>query len=242
MPADRPIMQAENPCGHTASINSYFSVKITSLFVNRRATIAVYTDSWSNMASMESTDKSLIEAHCKGDPKAFGELVRRYGDGLLGYLTRMSRNRHEAEDLFQETFKRVHEKAHTFRGSQFKSWLFTIATHVAIDGMRRRKRMRMVSLNQKLDCTDQDSEELSAVALADDSQEPSQEAAKAEQIQQVRNAVMSLPSRQRATLVLAYYQQLSYPEVAKVLGCSLGTVKTQMFRALKTLGQKLPDV
>ncbi len=191
---------------------------------------------------MESTDKSLVEAHCKGDPKAFGELVRRYGDGLLGYLTRMSRNRHEAEDLFQETFKRVHEKAHTFRGSQFKSWLFRIATNAAIDGMRRGKGKRMVSLNQKLDCSDGDSEELSAVALADDSQEPSQEAAKAEQVQQVREAVMSLPSRQRATLVLAYYQQLSYPEVAKVLGCSLGTVKTQMFRALKTLGQKLPDV
>jgi RNA polymerase sigma-70 factor (ECF subfamily) len=194
------------------------------------------------MASMESTDKSLIEAHIKGDPKAFGELVRRYGDGLLGYLTRMSRNRHEAEDLFQETFKRVHEKAHTFRGSQFKSWLFRIATNAAIDGMRRGKGKRMVSLNQKLDCTDGDGEELSAVALADDSQEPSREAAKAEQVQQVREAVMSLPSRQRATLVLAYYQQLSYPEVAKVLGCSLGTVKTQMFRALKTLGQKLPDV
>jgi RNA polymerase sigma-70 factor (ECF subfamily) len=194
------------------------------------------------MASMESTDKSLIEAHCKGDPKAFGELVRRYGDGLLGYLTRMSRNRHEAEDLFQETFKRVHEKAHTFRGSKFKSWLFTIATHLAIDGMRRRKGVRMVSLNQKLDCTDGDGEELSAVALADNSQEPSQEAVKSEQVRQVREAVMSLPSRQRATLVLAYYQQLSYPEVAKVLGCSVGTVKTQMFRALKTLGQKLPDI
>ncbi len=194
------------------------------------------------MASMESTDKSLMKAHIKGDPKAFGELVRRYGDGLLGYLTRMSRNRHEAEDLFQETFKRVHEKAHTFRGGQFKSWLFRIATNAAIDGMRRGKGKRMVSLNQKLDSNDGDGEELSAVALADDSQEPSQEAAKAEQVRQVREAVMSLPSRQRATLVLAYYQQLSYSEVAKVLGCSLGTVKTQMFRALKTLGQKLPDV
>ena len=191
---------------------------------------------------MDNTDKSLIKAHIKGDPKAFDELVRRYGDGMLGYLTRMSRNRHEAEDLFQETFKRVHEKAHTFRGSHFKSWLFTIATHVAIDGMRRRKNMRVVSLNQKLDCSDQESEELSAVALVDESNEPSQEAVKAEQIQQVRDTVMALPSRQRATLVLAYYQQLSYPEVAKILGCSLGTVKTQMFRALKTLGQKLPDV
>jgi RNA polymerase sigma-70 factor (ECF subfamily) len=194
------------------------------------------------MASMDNTDKSLIKAHIKGDPKAFDELVRRYGDGMLGYLTKMSRNRHEAEDLFQETFKRVHEKAHTFRGSHFKSWLYTIATNLAIDGMRRGKRIQMVSLNQKIDCSDCDSEELSSVVVADDSQEPSQEAVKAEQVQQVRDAVMSLPSRQRATLVLAYYQQLSYPEVAKVLGCSLGTVKTQMFRALKTLGKTLPDV
>ncbi len=191
---------------------------------------------------MENTDKSLIEAHCRGDKTAFGELVRRYGDSILGYLTRMSRNREEAEDLFQETFKRVHEKAHTFRGSQFKSWLFTIATNVAIDGLRRHRRMRVVSLNQKLDCTDRNGEELSAVALADDSYEPSQEAAKAEQAQQVRGAIESLPARQRATLVLAYYQQLSYPEVAKVLGCSLGTVKTQMSRALRTLMQRLPDI
>jgi len=191
---------------------------------------------------MENTDKSLIEAHCRDDKTAFGELVRRYGDSILGYLMRMSRNRDEAEDLFQETFKRVHEKAHTFRGSQFKSWLFTIATNVTIDGFRRRRRMRVVSLNQRLDCTDRNSEELSAVALADDSCEPSQEAAKAEQVEKVRAAIESLPARQRATLVLAYYQQLSYPEVAKVLGCSLGTVKTQMYRALRTLGQKLPDV
>lgn len=191
---------------------------------------------------MENTDKSLLEAHCRGDSTAFSELVRRYGDSILGYLRRMSGNHHQAEDLFQETFKRVHEKAHTFRGSQFKSWLFTIATNVAIDGLRRHRRMRIVSLNQRLDCTDQDSEEMGAVALADDSCEPSQEAARAEQTELVRNAIDSLPARQRATLVLAYYQQLSYPEVAKVMGCSLGTVKTQMYRALRTLAQKLPDV
>ena len=191
---------------------------------------------------MENTDKSLIDAHCKGDTAAFGELVRRYGNGLLGYLIRMSRNRHDAEDLFQETFKRVHEKAHTFRGSSFKSWLFTIATRVAVDGMRRRKRMRIVSLNQRLDCTNPDSEGLDAVAVADDSYEPSQEAAKTEQTEQVRQAVQLLPERQRATLVLAYYQQLSYPEVARILGCSVGTVKTQMFRALRTLAQKLPNI
>jgi RNA polymerase sigma-70 factor (ECF subfamily) len=192
---------------------------------------------------MEKTDNSLIEAHRRGDREAFGELVRRYGDGVLGYLIKMSRNREQAEDLFQETFKRVHEKAHTFRGSHFKSWLFKIATHVAIDGLRKRKRLRVVSLNQPLDCTSGDNcESLEAVAAADDSCDPSEEAQRAEQVEKVREAVASLPDRQRATLVLAYYQQLSYREVAATLGCSTGTVKTQMYRALRTLAERLPDV
>lgn len=194
------------------------------------------------IASMENTDKSLIDAHRQGDPAAFGELVRRYGDNLLGYLTRMSGNREQAEDLFQETFKRVHEKAHTFRGPQFKGWLFKIATRVALDGMRRGKHIKAVSLNQHFDCDNPNSEQLCTVALADNSCNPSEQALKAEQAEQVRQAIGSLPARQRATLVLAYYQQLSYPDVAEVLGCSVGTVKTQMFRALRTLAHKLPEI
>lgn len=194
------------------------------------------------IASMENTDKSLIDAHRQGDPAAFGELVSRYGNSILGYLIRMSGNREQAEDLFQETFKRVHEKAHTFRGPQFKGWLFKIATHVALDGMRRGKRIKAVSLNQQFDCDNPNSEQLGAVALADNSSNPSEQALKAEQTEQVRQAIGALPSKQRATLVMAYYQQLSYPEVAEVLGCSVGTVKTQMFRALRTLAHKLPDI
>jgi RNA polymerase sigma-70 factor (ECF subfamily) len=148
----------------------------------------------------------------------------------------------QAEDLFQETFKRVHEKADTFRGSRIKSWLFAIATNVAIDGMRKSRRLQVVSLNQKIDCDGENCQELSAVAVADNSYEPSQKAIMDEQKEQVRQALELLPARQRATLVLAYYQQLSYPEVAQVLGCSVGTVKTQMYRALKTLSKRLPDI
>ena len=191
---------------------------------------------------MVKKDKSLIEAHIKGDTTAFGEIVRRYGDSLLGYLTRMTGNREQAEDLFQETFRRVHEKADTFRGSRIKSWLFAIATNMAIDGMRKNKRLNVVSLNQKVDCNDEESQEFSTVAVADNSYEPSQKAIVAEQKEQVRQAIEMLPARQRATLVLAYYQQLSYPEVAQVLGCSVGTVKTQMYRALKSLANRLPDI
>jgi len=191
---------------------------------------------------MENTDKSLIDAHLRGDSTASGELVRRYGDSLLGYLTRICGNREQAEDLFQETFRRVHEKACTFRGPQFKSWLYTIATRVAMDGFRRAKRVRVISLNQKLDCDGENCQELGAVAVADSCHDPSDEVIKAEQKEQLRQALESLPAKQRLTLVLAYYQGLSYREVAEVLGCSIGTVKTQMYRALRTLAQRLPDI
>jgi RNA polymerase sigma-70 factor (ECF subfamily) len=191
---------------------------------------------------MEITDKSLIDAHLQGDREAFGELVRRYGDSLLGYLTKICRNREQAKDLFQETFRKVHEKAHTLKTSHFKSWLYTIATRVAMDSLRRSKRVRMVSLNQPAGCDGDNCPELGAVALADETQDPSAEAVKSEQKQQVRRAVESLPDRQRVTLVLSYYQGLTYREVATALDCSIGTVKTQMFRALRTLAQRLPDV
>ena len=191
---------------------------------------------------MEMSDEKLIKAHCRGDTAAFGEIVRRYGGSLLGYLTKMCGGGAEAEDYFQETFKRVHEKGHTFRGGSFKSWLFTIATRVAINGLRKRRRLEVVSLNQKIGCKDGNCGELEAAAAVDESHNPVDEAVRAEQKQQVQDAVESLPAKQRATLVLAYYQQLSYRQVAEVMGCSVGTVKTQMYRALKVLARRLPEV
>ena len=177
-----------------------------------------------------------------GDKTAFGDLVRRYGDNVLGYLTSLCGDREQAEDLFQETFARVHKKAHTIRGSKFRSWLYTIATRLAIDGFRRRTRLSAVSLNQKPDCCGENCEESGAVAVAENPHDPSEEVIRTEQKEQVRQALESLPTMQRATLVLAYYQGFTYREVAGVLGCSLGAVKTHMYRALATLAQRLPDV
>jgi RNA polymerase sigma-70 factor (ECF subfamily) len=188
---------------------------------------------------MEGLDESLVAAHLRGDPAAFCELVRRYGDGVLGYLFRMTGSRDQAEDLFQETFRRVHEKARTYRGGSFKSWLFTIATRVTIDMVRRRKRLTVLSHNRDTDCED-DPSSLEMI-VAQDAPDPADEAVKEEQKEQVRRAIESLPIGQRAALVLAYYQQLSYQEVAETLGCSVGSVKTQMSRALAKLAQRLPD-
>lgn len=187
------------------------------------------------------SDESLLEAHRQGDLTAFEELVRRHGDRLLGYLRRMSRNHQQAEDYFQETFRRVHEKADTFQGrSSFKCWLFKIAGNVAFDGMRKDKREPQMSLITA-DGGDSDCLEARAAVMTSQPGDPYQAAVRAEQAARVRQAIENLPERQRATLVLAYYQGLSYREVAQVLGCSLGTVKTQMYRALRTLADILPD-
>ncbi len=188
---------------------------------------------------MNLTDESLLNAHLEGDRSAFRELVQRHGDSLLGYLFHMTGNRDQAEDLFQETFKRVHEKAGTFRGPRFKGWLFAIATRTAIDCLRRRKHLKVVSLDPGDDCDGGDCP--GVVTTADKTSDPAIETVEREQKQQVRRAIDALPDKQRATLILAYFQQLSYPEVAQVMGCSVGTVKTQMSRALAALARRLPD-
>ena len=194
------------------------------------------------MALKEMTDKILIHAHCKGEKAAFEEIIRRYGDGVLGYLTKMSGNRSHADDLFQETFVRVHTKAHTFRGENLKPWIYTIATNTAINGFRKQSRQQALSLNRPIDCPDGEGCESAVAIEADESSEPSHQASIEERKGRVRHAIRQLPPRQRAAVILAYYQRLTYRQVAEVLGCSLGSVKTHMFRALKTLAKTLPDV
>ncbi len=190
---------------------------------------------------MAQTDEALMEACVHGDETAFDELVRRYADTLFGYLMRMTCNREDAEDLFQETFLKVHAKARTFRrAARFKPWLFAIATNAARDVFRRRKRRREIQTVSLDDCCG---------SLADDcartdpcsAGDPVSSAERVELKEQVREAIDQLAPRQRTALLLAYYEDLSYREVANVMRCSVGTVKTHMSRALRKLALLLPE-
>lgn len=91
-------------------------------------------------------------------------------------------------------------------------------------------------------CSDAEDVGVAGDRVADPSPGPTEVACRQEQIEAVRRAVASLPDGQRAALVLAYYEQMSYSQVAEVLGCSTGTVKTHMSRALATLAKTLPDL
>ena len=179
---------------------------------------------------MNRTDEVLVLAHRQGDKAAFDELVDRHAGSLFGYLVRMTGRRDQAEDLFQETFLRVHSRADTFReGAAFKPWLFTIATRVAID--HRRGALRRLPTR---------SAETAPPAVSE-APGPPADAARSELKAQVRRAVDALPDRQRAALVLSRFEGLSYPEVARIMDCSVGTVKTHVSRALQALARRLPD-
>ena len=189
---------------------------------------------------MEVDEKELLQCFVRGGPPKAGieQIIRLYGDGLFGYLMKMSGKRETAEDYFQETFSRVCEKAGTFRGGNLRAWIFRIATNIVMDGFRKRKRQPMLRLSQIQDC---DGESQIAVAQAKVIHSPSEDAQRQEEKEMVRRIIEELPAGQRTILVLSFYQQLSYAEVAEVLNCSVGTVKTQMYRALKKLADKLPD-
>lgn len=195
---------------------------------------------------MDRSDEALIVAHGHGDPEAFAELLRRHGPSLFSYLLRMNRTREQAEDLFQDTFQRVHQQASTFRArGSFRSWLFAIASNLSVDAFRKQRREPpSVHLDTGGDCpwTDARGPQSTISPAAPRASQPVAEAIIAERRARVRRALDQLPPRQRATVVLVYYQQLSHREAARALGCSLGTVKRQMFRALRTLAALLPDI
>ena len=186
------------------------------------------------------SDRNLIEAHISGDTEAFAVLLGRYGPIVLGYLTKMTRNTDHAEDLFQETFRKVHQNARQFRGEDIKPWLFKIATHAAINRYRKEKNTPTVSLNQPL-CADGVHCATLESTLAADTIEPPRQVELDEQCRRVRNSLMQLPEKQRAALVLSYYHKLTHSQIAEAMDCSVGTVKTHLFRALKRLRTLLPE-
>ena len=186
----------------------------------------------------EKTDRNLMDAWLAGETNAYEALVRRHGGPVLGFLTKMTHNQDHAEDLFQETFQKVHQHAGSFKGDDLRPWIFKIATNAAIGQWRKEKKHAAISLNA---CPDGHNCPTLEQTLAADTPQPIEQLKKDEQCQQVRVALDQLPAQQRAALVLSYYHKLTYQQIAESLDCSIGTVKTHIFRALKRMAALLPN-
>jgi len=183
------------------------------------------------------TDEELMWLVQKGNMNAFSELAKRYEKKLLNFLNRFVGSTAQAEDLFQATLLRVYRARARFRGSgRFSTWLYTIAANLARDYLRKTRKYRFVSLEAPVG---QSSNVIDFCEAEGES--ASESAQKKEVATMVRMAVDTLPLQQKLAVILSHYQGMSYEEIAKVLRCSKGTVKSRIFRAKTKLKEFLSD-
>ena len=187
----------------------------------------------------EMTDHRLLEATRTGDEVAFAELVRRYRNQITNYVYRMTNDYDLAVDLAQETFMRVYAAAERYQTSYaFSTYIYRIATNLAISELRRRKRRRMVSLTSYFHERESPSD---SCELEMPDAGPPQDATFVEDERRaaVARAIATLPEKYRAPLVLRDVEERSYEEIASILRMNEGTVKSRINRARSFLRDKL---
>jgi RNA polymerase sigma-70 factor (ECF subfamily) len=188
--------------------------------------------------SEQSDEQLLLRYRSQGDRQAFSELVHRYERELYSYLRRYLGDGTLAEDAFQATFLQVHLKCEQFEeGRKFRPWLYTIATHQAIDAQRRTKRHRMVSLDRRNAEENQDDLGTLMELLVSKETGPVSQFEADERRDWIRHAVSQLPETLHSAVSLIYYQGLKYREAADVLGVPVGTVKSRLHSAILKLNE-----
>jgi RNA polymerase sigma-70 factor (ECF subfamily) len=189
-------------------------------------------------AAQPVTDHALLEGTLAGNEDAFAELVGRYRNQITSYIYRMINDYDGAVDLAQETFVRVYRAAGRYESTYaFSTYIYRIATNLAISELRKRKRHRLVSLTGLL--TSPDGEELMDFNPPDLNPLQDVVMVDAERRAVVKRAISTLPERYRAPLVLRDVEGKSYDEIAAILSTSEGTVKSRINRARNFLRDKM---
>jgi RNA polymerase sigma-70 factor, ECF subfamily len=182
------------------------------------------------------TDEELLSGYRDtSGTELFDELVRRYAGDLRAYLSRYLANPTLADDVLQDTFLQVHRKCGLYGdGRPARSWLFAIATHRAVDSLRRWRCRAALSLDRPSGFTG-DASRTPCELLTDDDRGPLARLQDAEQRQWLWNSVARLSRPLRETVWLAYFQGLKGPAIAEFLQLPLGTVKSRLHAAIVQL-------
>ena len=189
---------------------------------------------------MTRTDVQLMLDVKAGDEQSFALLLHRYRSPLVNFLYRMVRNREQAEDLAQEVFLRVYRaRADYVPSAKFTTWLFRIATNLALNSVRDNRYQRMeISLDAPVTADAEDGDE-KTMDVAEKQPNIEQHLVEDVQRKMIRRAIEKLPEKQRAAVLLHKYQELDYGEISKILECSESALKSLLFRAYETLRVEL---
>lgn len=192
----------------------------------------------------EPSDQDLLSRAAQGDSDAFDMLYLRYKPRLRKFIERFIEDDAAADDLLQETFLRVYSNADRCQpGSSFKAWIYKIATNLCLNELRRRRTHPLVSLNRQVHVSfsESESETVELHELIPDSSfiGPSEAVESAEVLEQILSAIGSLSKAHQDVLTLRLWDDLNYEQIAQLLKCSVGTVKSRAFYGLRALRDKL---
>ena len=187
---------------------------------------------WDNQTPSEE----LVARVAEGDEYAFQILVNRHQTSVLNLIYRFMGDRLKSEDLAQETFLQVWRSAKTYqRKSKFTTWLYRICANLCLNEIKSARRKKWLQFFKNTP----DSKQPENEDLLDESPNPEDLLLARERNQQITNALQSLPENQRIALILKRYDDLSYKEISRVLGCSIPAVESLLVRAKRTLQKKL---
>jgi len=168
-------------------------------------------------------DRHLIQRFLEGEASAFTALVNKYRKPVYQIAYRLTRNHQEADDLTQDTFVKAFQGLSKFRGeSSFKTWLYRIATNLSINVKKSGR------VSKDIGEAPDDSSQVAEHHFVDDMMAQ-------ERKKMLYKAIKTLPPRQRQALVLKSLQDMTCQEVADIMRCSIGTVKANVFNAIKKL-------
>ena len=187
----------------------------------------------------QASDVELMLRLKSGDREALDVLVQRHRKPLINFIYRYTSNAAESEDLAHEAFIKVFQSASKYEPrAAFSTWLYRIATNVALNYIRDRK----PHLTQSIENDPGEADESPRRELCDPARLIEDELMEKERVSKIRHALAGLPDNQRRAVILTKYQDLSIKESAEILKCSENAVKSLIFRAYSTLREKLVDV
>ena len=190
-------------------------------------------------AASTDSDLMLVERTVAGDQRAYGLLVAKYERRIQRLIGRMARDVDLVEDIAQETFIRAYRALHQFRGdAQFYTWLYRIAVNTAKKSLMDMKRNPVITEGALRAGADED--ETSVMENELTSEETPETVLAAKEIAATVNAAMeALPEDLRQAVTLREIEGLSYEDIAEVMGCPIGTVRSRIFRAREAISAKV---
>ena len=180
----------------------------------------------------QKSDAELFNLYVAGDKSAFKEIVNRYKDILYVFLRRFLNQYDLVEEVFQETFLQLYKSKDKFDPEKpLRPWLFTIAANKARDLLRKRQRSGAISLGAIAEPAELTVDDV-VNSLVSYEITPYDEAAKTETANKVRAIIADMPANLKEILLLAYFEQFSYKQMAQILSIPIGTVKSRLHTAI----------